>query len=393
MRVTMSESCLSRIKEVFCQTELKSYDPYDIWKTTIGIKTRKIFYKNKWLGLLPAGMLTVYDLYVNNNWRLGYKEQEYPIVRAMAALTLINLYENDNDQEALKYAKVHIDWLITHSSQGYHGCCWGLGFDWVYSENSTYDKNTPFSTHTPYPLEALIKYYRVTDDYCVLNSIKSVFQFLEYDLKVMEEDSEILIISYGTNKDRIVTNSNSYVLYMYALLLEFMPEKKQYIGNKIRKIFNFIKSVQQENGCWLYSPYDDNSFIDCFHSTFIIKNIIKTTELFQLEGCQKTIDTGYQYILINFLEKKKFLFKRFSKSNKISLIKFDLYDNAEMLNLAFLLNDSNTYFKIDRSIKKNFITHNNVIGSTIDLLGSIKNKNHLRWAVAPYLYALSEMSH
>lgn len=381
------------IKKSFCKNDLKSYDSYDVWKTKLGIKARKIFYRSKWLGLLPAGALTLYDLYINNHIRFGYKQQEFPIVRAQAALSLINIYEHENDLEALKFAKAHINWLIRHSSQGYHGCCWGLGFDWVYSENKAYDKNTPFSTHTPYPLEALIKYYKITNDPCVLNVIKSVFKFLEYDLKIMKEDNEVLVVSYGTTKDRIVTNSNSYVLYMYALLLEFMPEEKLYIENKIRKIFNFIKSVQHKDGYWLYSPYENDSFIDCFHSAFIIKNIIKTNALFKLEKSKHTIDCGYQYILKNFLDQQAFLFKRFSKNNKISLIKFDLYDNAEMLNLAFTLNDTNTYTKLDSAIKSNFIVNNEVIGSTIDVLGSIKNKNHLRWAVAPYLYTLSEMNH
>lgn len=386
----MSKRTENRVKEVFCQAELKSYDPYDIWKTAIGIKTRKIFYRNKWIGLIPAGVLTIYDLYLNNDKRVGYASQEFPIVRAIAALTLINLYESNKDLEALEFAKIHIDWLIDNSSQGYHGDCWGLGFDWVYSEHCTYDKNTPFSTHTPYPLEALIKYYKITGDTLVLAAIKSVFLFLEYDLKKMLENEEILIISYGTDKDRIVTNANSYVLYMYALLLEFIPEKKHYIENKIKKIYNFITSVQSNNGAWLYSPYDKNSFIDCFHSAFIIKNIIKSNKIVKLRESQTVVQLGYKYILEHCLDQKKFLFKRFSKNNKISLVKFDLYDNAEMLNLSSLLNDLSTYTKLDKAIKKQFIVNENSIGSTIDLFGSIKNKNHLRWAVAPYLYVLSK---
>jgi hypothetical protein len=379
------------IKSIFCKNELLSYDPYDIWKTKLGITARKIFYKNKCLGIIPAGILTIFDLYINNHLRLGYKKQEYPVVRALAALTLINLYESDEDIANLQFAKIHIDWLINNSSQGYHGCCWGLGFNWVYSKNKTYDKNTPFSTHTPYPLEALIKYYKITKELPLLNSIKSIFQFLEHDLKVMEENADTLVISYGINKDRIVTNANAYIMYMYALLLKFIPEKKEYIENKIYKIYNFIRAVQCKNGSWLYSPYDNNSFIDCFHSAFIIKNIIKTNALLKLENHESVVNNGYQYILNDFLEKNDFLFKRFSINNKISLIKFDLYDNAEMLNLALLVGDLDTSSKLDIAIKKKFINNNNFISSSIDIFGLVKNKNHLRWAVAPYLYALSSM--
>ena len=37
--------------------------------------------------------------------------------------------------------------------------------------------------------------------------------------KVMIEEEDRLAVSYGVQRDRIVTNANSYVMYMYALLL------------------------------------------------------------------------------------------------------------------------------------------------------------------------------
>ena len=36
-------------------------------------------------GLGPAAILTVFDTFVNNRMRIGYRRQEYPIVRATAA--------------------------------------------------------------------------------------------------------------------------------------------------------------------------------------------------------------------------------------------------------------------------------------------------------------------
>lgn len=370
--------------------DLASYDPYDIWKTDIGIRTKQLYYKNKSLGLIPAGLLTLYDLYINNTVQIGYKKQEYPITRAQAALSLLNLYRKKNDQKYLKYAKKHIDWLLDNSSTGYSGYCWGLNFDWIYSAEETYDKNTPFSTHTPYPLEALIAYYQETKDNSLLEPIKSVLQFLEIDLQVMEEDDNKLIISYGAEKDRIVTNANSYVMYMYAMLLPFFPEKKEYIENKIQKIYYFLTSVQNTDGSWLYSPYENNSFIDCFHSCFVMKNIYKTNQIVKLNTSTSVIKNGYNYVLENFLDKDHFLFKRFAVSNKPSLVKFDLYDNAEMLNLAILLEDKKTVIKLDQTIKSTFVRGSTVY-STIDIFGFKKNANHLRWAVVPYLYALSNL--
>jgi hypothetical protein len=81
------------IEKYLLRDDLSTYDPYDIWKTNFGIKAKQLYYKNKYLGIVPAGILTIYDLYINNSLRVGYKKQEYPIVRAQAALALINLYK------------------------------------------------------------------------------------------------------------------------------------------------------------------------------------------------------------------------------------------------------------------------------------------------------------
>ncbi|CAA6807595.1 MAG: Unknown protein [uncultured Sulfurovum sp.] len=378
------------IKNYLLSESLATYDPYDVWKTSWGAKIKQLYYYNKYLGLLPAGLLTIFDFYINNKKRYAYHKQEYPIVRAQAAISLLNLYEKEKDTEYLSYAKKHIDWLLENASTGYSGYCWGMNYDWVYSADEYYDKNTPFSTHTPYPLEALIQYYHITKEEEILKVIKSLFLFLENDLQVMYEDDETLTLSYGVEKDRIVTNANSYSMYMYALLLEFFPEKQVYIKRKISKLYNFICSVQQENGSWLYSPYEEDTFIDCFHSAIVLKNIIKSNILVNLNS-QSVVEQGYEYILNNFMDREYKLCKRFSVSNKMSLIKFDLYDNAEVLNLAILQEDETTIVELSSAIEKYFVNEKEEIASTLDLFNYQKNFNHLRWAVVPYLNTLSKL--
>ena len=374
------------IKNYLIKDELLTYDPYDVWKTDTGSNIKKVYYKHKYLGLLPAGALTIYDTYINNSFRVGYKKQEYPIVRAQAVLTLLNLYEEEENILYLEYAKKHIDWLLEHSSKGYSGYCWGTGFKIVISDTLIYDKNVPFSTNTPYILEAFHHYYQLTKEPQSLEVIKSIYNFYEKDILILEEDENILITSYGPFKDRVVTNAVAYTMYSYSIFYNYFDNKK-YITNKIKKMHNFILSVQQKDGSWMYAPYDNNSFIDCFHSAFIIKNLIKTAKNTPIEIEYKIIEEGYNYIIKNFYDKENHLFKRFSLSNKPSLIKFDLYDNAEMLYLAKLMNDIQLVKKLEKSIQ-NF-QYKESIYSVIELFGKKKNPDTLRWAVMPYLLAES----
>lgn len=379
------------IEKYLLKENLLTYDPYDIWITKTGQKVKQFYYRHNLLGIAPAGFLTIYDFYINNKLRLGYEKREYPILRAQAALTLLSLYKTDENPDYLTYAKKHIDWLLENGSKGYAGYCWGLNYDWVYSGDEIYDDNMPFSTHTPYPLEAMVKYYEITNDESLIEPIKSVFDFFETDIKVMREDDNILALSYGVQKDRVATNASSYAMYCYALLLDFLPEKRAYIEAKIQKLYNFLSSVQDEDGSWLYSPYDENTFIDTFHSAFVMKNILKTDKLVSLKSSKEVVAKGYAYVLENMLIEESYLFKRFSKTNRVSIIKFDLYDNAEMLSLAVLLNDEVMIERLSSAIAKEFITNSGEVASVVDSFGRLKNINHLGWAVVQYLYALAKI--
>lgn len=388
----MEDKSIYRLIETFCLSDsLECYDPYDVWMTDFGIRVKQLYNTNALLGLIPAAVVTIWDQFFNNTLRIGYKKQEYPTARATAALALLNLYEKNQKEEYLVFARKHINWLLDHSCKGYSGLCWGLGFKWAAGDGLDYDENTPFSTHTPYVLEALHKYVEVTGDVTYIPQIKSVFEFYENDIQTMYEDDESLATSYGPEKDRLVTNAVSYTLYAYTIFLHYFPEKEAELSHKIRKLFTFIRNKQRSDGSWLYEPENPDSFIDCFHSCFILKNLYKANRAVALSGCSDLVNLGYQYIKANFYTSNHQLFKRFTLSNKPSIIKFDLYDNAEMLHLAILLDDATMVSNLHSTIGRKFVVKNGVY-SAIDIFNSRGNKNTLRWAVMPYLHALSAIN-
>jgi hypothetical protein len=218
--------------------------------------------------------------------------------------------------------------------------------------------------------------------------VESIFSFYENDIQVMLEDERTMATSYGPDKDRLVTNAVSYTMFAYALFLKYIPNQKSKIEVKILKLYNYIKSKQLKDGAWMYEPDSEDSFIDCFHSCFVLKNIYKTTRIFSLDDSDEILEIGYEYVKKNFYSSEKGLFKRFSLSNKPSIVKFDLYDNAEMLQLAVLFNDTPLVLSLSESIKNTFVRKNNIY-TVIDIVNLKRNKNTLRWAVMPYLYALS----
>jgi hypothetical protein len=378
----------NQIESHCCRADLSTHDPYDIWKTSVGFHVKDLFNHHRFAGMIPAAALTLFDLLLNNTARLFYSRQEYPVVRALAALALLNLHGKHGRDEYLEFTRVHLRWLVENSCTGFSGPCWGLHFRYAVSSSLVYDSNTPFSTMTPYALEAFVAYAQRTGDRQFDDVIRGIFRFFDRDIRVMEETDEYLATSYVPLKDRVVINASSYAMYAYALLLPYLDgAQRSRSEQRIAKLYAFVRRNQREDGSWLYSP-EGRSFIDCFHSCIVVKNLIKTNRIVPLPGCADVISRGYAYIRQNFFDPRKGLFRRFTLANKPSLIRFDLYDNAEMLQLAVLMSDEDLVRPLSDSIQRNFCDGQDIY-SHIDIFGVRRNKTMLRWAVMPYLHALS----
>ena len=343
------------IQKHLSSDELKTPDPYDVWNTKLGQNIKKVYYKNKLLGLLPSAGLTIFDIYFNNKMRLGYHEREYPISQGHKALIGMELFKLTRENKYLSIAQESLSWLAENYSKGYSGYCWGINMPWV-SKIAVYDENIPHVTHTPYALEAFIKFQKLTGTKEYENIIVSVFNFLENDLNKMIDNEMTLAVSYSPKiENRIVINANSYAMLCYALLVDRSPSGRDYNEVKIKRLYQFLVDHQNADGSWYYFSDDaPGNFIDCFHSCFVLKNIFKVNQIVPLPNYEKVIAKGYQYLKDFLFDPNRNLFKRFSVTDRLSPVKYDLYDNAEMLNLAILLKDENLIEIVDEFYKNQF---------------------------------------
>lgn len=178
---------------------------------------------------------------------------------------------------------------------------------------------------------------------------------------------------------------------MYALLAGRYPEERYVLMEKADRIFKFVKAGQNSDGSRFY--HADNgkgNFIDCFHSCFVLKNIIKYGQHSSVNA-SAVVNKGMHYLLGNFLDYKYFLVKKFTVSAHPSVVKFDLYDQAEFLNVLILLEYKKLAEKLYDSIIKHFyIPAKQSFGYQIDVFGKLNKIVYLRWAVMPMIYALSE---
>ena len=374
-----------KLLEQYClPDDLSTHDPYDIWSCSLGFGAKRFYNRHKYLALPVVGLFSIFDRF--NSRHFFYKKREYPIVRAMAAQVLLNLYRITADEKYLVRAKNDLEWLLNHRGESKSGAGWGTLVPRTVSKTAEYPASMSFSTITPYVLEAFWNYSKLlnTEEYQWI--FPKFREFFHSDLVPMLETETELAFSYGTVRDRIEFNSNCYILYCRALLGHILNDHSA--DGQIFKIYNFVKNHQREDGSWFYSYSGKNSFIDCFHSCFNLKNLFKANGILPLEGAREVIDRGWDYLKKALFDSKEFLFRRFSISNKPGIIKFDLYDNAEALNFAYMIGDDVFASQLRDSIEAHFV-RNGVVFSRIDLSGTLICPDYLRWAVMPFMLSVS----
>ncbi len=253
-----------------------------------------------------------------------------------------------------------------------------------------YEAQLPLATMTPYPLEAFVSYHALTRDDAIPPVVLGIYEFLERDIQVMEDTATYQVTSYAARRDRRVINAVSYVMFSLGLLLPYLPqEQRERALGRIHKLYRFVTLAQRADGSWLYSP-DGRPFIDCFHSCIVLKNLVRADRDVGLPGARAVIDRGFDYLLRNFRDAETGLFRRFSLENKPSLVRFDLYDNAEVMTLATLMGDTALASSVGAAIERQFCRGHDIF-SQVDCFGLRHNRNTLRWAVMPYLLALSAL--
>jgi len=363
-----------------------SYDPYDLWATPVGVRVKNSFYKGKILGRFSAVVLAVIDwvLPIFSRKIFFCEKSVYPI---SVALEIMSRSKNEITAEESKNM-ISILRSISVSSAA-HNYAWGLGFNWM-SKNGLYDIETPFVTHTPYVMESLVFLKGVSSvSEEAINMFIGTERFLD-SLLVMHETEEELALSYAPLQEpRIVVNANSYAAFAYALHVihgrdNFKPEAIE----KINKLVRWIVSQQNNDGSWFYyADTEQGNFIDCFHSCFVVKNLIKIKMLIPSveEVIGEAIDNGWKFIVENFYVENKGLCNRFVERDIRDPFQWDLYDQAEYLGLLLdfeMYDDAHDFIEhVERMFESKGSWY-----SRIDVFGCKWGKDFLRWGIIPFKY-------
>lgn len=362
-----------------------SYDPYDLWATRAGVDIRRQFYEGRISGKVGAGVFALFDWIAPSLARFACKAplRLHPITAAH--LVLMSEYQDMgfNDKEAVDALASLAAWKGENNKWA-----WGLGFPWM-SKNGLYGQDVPFVTHTPYVMEALLKLISSGDGAKAREMFEGTWGFLE-SLLVMHDEKDGLALSYApVEEPRIVVNANAYASFAYALhAVHGNPETRQIASQKACRLARWVLKHQEKDGSWYYyADKNQGNFIDCFHTCFVIKNLLKVGALIpQIKGeIEKPVNAGFEFLKNYFYDEKTGLCRRFTVRDIKDPYRLDLYDQAEYLGLLIDMGNLKEARTFRDRVQKVF-GNSEHMWCRIDVLGRRWGKDFLRWGIVPFKY-------
>lgn len=313
-----------------------SYDRMDFWSSKPGIHTKRLFYKNKYLGLPFAGLALLQETFFPSLLKLYAEPRRETIGDAHYALAYLNLYESKGDEKYLKRAEEFLNALKSYACEGYSGFCWGYKFSWE-THFGLWPSGTPLITITPYAFWAFKKHYELTSSQESYDIFTSVAKFAAHDLNKSKMNDEITATSYSPVDHSQIINANTY---RAAVLLEtYQYEKEELYLKEAQESLNFVLTNQQEDGSWFYEAKESSeTFIDNFHTCFVLRNLSMCYKVLKDEKILEAIVKGYDFYRVNlFRENDKPI--HFAKVKYVKLRKYEMYDYAEGIKLGIYLKD------------------------------------------------------
>jgi hypothetical protein len=191
-------------------------------------------------------------------------------------------------------------------------------------------------TTLPYIYEAFSQVYALDQDEQWLRVMRSIADHACNDYRDVETAPGAASCGYTPAADDPagVVNASAYRAFLLTKAGLELNEPR-YLTTAARNL-SFVLDSQQEDGSWLYSIDGKRDFVDHFHTCFVLKALAKSEQLTDCADTRRAIERGVTYYLNNLIDASN-LPLPFSKAPRLTVYRRELYDCAECINLAVLL--------------------------------------------------------
>jgi hypothetical protein len=333
--LTETRSAVSKFVQWLDRYGEESYDFQTYYSGNLGRWAKRLYYRRPVLGTLAVLPMVFSEAFFPSGRRLYWKPQRIPIADAHYAMGFAFLAEISGDDGYYRRALHFLDVLEQTRCPGYDEYCWGYPFHWE-TLLGTIPAGTSLITTIPYAYEAFQQVYRIDGNTQWRRVMHSIAQHAFRDYKDVPTSSTASSCPYTPtpNHSLMVVNANAYRAYLLTnAAIEFSDTRYQ---NSAERNLNFVLEAQNPDGSWFYALDGKRSFIDHFHTCFVLKALAKIEALTGNASCTAAIQRGIDYYTRCLFDEDG-VPKPFSRAPRLTVYRRELYDYAECINLAVLL--------------------------------------------------------
>jgi hypothetical protein len=312
-----------------------SYDFQTYYASDIARSAKALYYKNRLLGTLAVSPMVFSEAFLPSARRLFWKRQRFPIADAHYAMGFALLSQDSGDKRHYEKAVHFLEVLKDTRCPGYSHSCWGYPFNWE-TIRGTIWAGTPLITTVPYVYEAFKQVWEIDKSEEWREIMRSTAEHALLDYKDFPTSEKASTCSYTPDPEQsvAVVNANAYRAFLLTSAARDFSDEKYW--NVAERNLHFVLEAQNEDGSWYYAKDGKRTFIDHFHTCFVMKALAKIELLTGHPGCSEAIKRGVGYYTANLFDEAG-LPKPFSSRPRLIVYRRELYDYAEAINLAVLL--------------------------------------------------------
>lgn len=183
--------------------------------------------------------------------------------------------------------------LLAMKIAGHRGAAWGYNFDWQ-SRNFFAPRDTPTIVPTAFAARALVEAARDLEDEQYLSVARSACDFILKDLPRPFESQDEVCFSYSPQSSTRIYNASLLAAEVLASVGVLSREKEliDYSERAVRYVIN----RQKEDGSWVYGEDPAQSWIDNFHTAFILFSLKRVIDAASLGNeFRSALARGYDY--------------------------------------------------------------------------------------------------
>ncbi len=311
-----------------------SFDHQSYFAGPIGGRAKQLYYRKKFLGTLAVAPMILSEAFLPAGRKLFSRKQRFPIADAHYAMGFAMLARQTGESIHYDRAVRFLEVLEETRCPGYRHYCWGYPFDWV-TRTGVMAAGTPLITTTPYVYEAFSYVHQIDGNRRWLDVMQSAAEHAATDIqdKALSTRSATAGYNPGDTQGGVV-NASAYRAYLLTSASRQFS-RIDYLRIAERNV-NFVLESQRPDGSWPYAMDGVRDFVDHFHTCFVLKALAKLERLSGREDVRRAIERGVEYYVRNLFDMSG-LPRPFSQAPRLTIYRHELYDYAECINLAVLL--------------------------------------------------------